>query len=274
MSRRKRFVPGRGQDKRTVVTALRDNVDMSAIDGTILPKKGDTREYDFDMARALRTGKQRSVLANLLRSRYIKLVVQDAVVVAEIQPSVKAQTSIDSSPESMESLESIPQDDDLSSGSSVDPIDSSSSSSDIEEEEAQTSVTESRESPEPTPVTESREQPEHAFAPHSEPRDDQGSDGVDDESVDTGGEDEDPGPRGDAEDEERPPEGSVAGLDEAAIEIEVSRKFDELDAMSGIGKTTIRKLLELDNPVTYGAVAGVPRIKTAHISKIVTILNS
>lgn len=50
---------GRGNSAKTKVTALRDNVNFNSIDGTMLVKKGDVREYDCDIYVAL--GSSRAV---------------------------------------------------------------------------------------------------------------------------------------------------------------------------------------------------------------------
>jgi hypothetical protein len=233
---------------------------MTKIDGTILAKKGDTREYDFDLKLSLRTGQQKKALSNLLRARAIKLTVTDQLAVVDTGPSKGAMTSVDSSPESLESLESQepPPVDDLSSYSSIDDIESSSSSEDAEEQEAQTSVPASVEStPSPAESGADAEEPE-ADTPAGE-----GSDGADAEGD------------GRATDEpaDDPEDGDQPEVDVEAIEQAIAAKFDKLNAIHGLGLKTVEKLIELDNPATHESVSSVPRIKPEMIPEILAILN-
>lgn len=74
----------RGRSVSSAIVALKDNVDITRIDGTVLKKKGDSRSYDFDIkARVGGNRGQRTLLKSLIAQGYIKVVYPDAVAAAK-----------------------------------------------------------------------------------------------------------------------------------------------------------------------------------------------
>lgn len=132
-----RFKAARGVGLKTIITALKPGINLSVIDGTVLQKIGDTREYDFDIWSALRSPRQKNALQNMQRARAIRVEVVQSKQVDPLEiaksPSPGAEPEPDEfgPPASPQSFESRPDD---PSPASFTSEDSESSADEIDDE--------------------------------------------------------------------------------------------------------------------------------------------